>query len=213
MQPMIILIQMATLKQQLLRGKHLMLIFLVISITTSSCKSSKIGLSKKEEISIFENEIRSFELQDSVLIKKELYNDFIKSFLQEPNSSNFPFSREELKKIINPNEVNFLIQQLDRQDFPLEIYIKYQNFKNSPPVKTYTKRVYAKNEVRDGVESVVSYHKKRIIFSNPIITQTGDYALIYVTRGTYDSMSSTIRVYKQVKGAWTLFSSLYDWTL
>lgn len=170
-----------------------------------SCKTSRVETSKDQIVSIFEKEIELFITDDTIFLKEEYDNEFIKSFLKElpVSSSARSFKDEEIVKLLKPNEIDYLISQLNSVKLPLKKHLE-----GNDKIK-FLKNLRG-DSTRNGLEIAKQYTRNKMIFSSPVITSTEDYALIYVSKGMEDAMSSSINVYKNVEGKWIFYTQLFN---
>lgn len=197
---------MVQLTHLFLRGKYLVALLAINCIFTISCKTSKVETSSGELASILNNEINLLQPTDTILVKENFDNDFLRYFLEEFDASIQPNSArgEEIKNMLTTNEIAHLIKQLSGKTLPLQNYLNGHD-------KIKLARTETKGEGhKDGLQVAQEYTQTKIVFSSPVISSTKDYALIYVSKGVEDAMSSSIHVYKKMNGEWKFYTQIYD---
>ena len=197
---------MIQLINSFLKAKFLPALLAINCFFLISCKPSRVETSTGELASILNNEINQIHRTDIILVKENFDNEFLRSFLEEFDTSFQPNSTkdEEIKDVLTTNEIAHLIKQLQGEKLPLQNYLKGHD--RIKFLKTETKGEIHK----DGLQVAQEYTQTRIIFSLPVISSTKDYALIYISIGVEDSMSSSIHVYKKMSGEWKFYTQIYD---
>ena len=181
-------------------------VLLVFNFLVVSCKSSRVVRSTDELNSIINKEINFFETSDTIFVKQGYENAFLISFLEEFNVSftTNSLKDEEIKNMLTPSEIAYLKKQLKKNELPLEKFL--QGHDKIKLLKPEPKGEGSKN----GLQIAQEYTRNKIVFSSPIMTSTKDYALIFVSKGMEDAMSSSIHVYKKIGGQWKYYTRIYD---
>jgi len=193
---------------KVMRLTYQLLIINIIFLFTS-CSTLKPNYEHVAKV-IIENEL----ISKSTYIegKEEVYLDFnlnssFEAFFKENTADPLLqwLSEEEVQMFFDENEVDFFLKQLERNTINFSKFILPKNLILNNTLKE-------KESINGhGLKSANYYSRDRLFLSSPVISQNGNYALIFYSIGTIDSMSGGIRIYKKRDGVWRFYKEINYW--
>lgn len=180
--------------------------------TISSCKTTAPVEVQAEpaQAQILNEEIRRFDDAGVIHIESTYYNPHLKGFLTAYSNGERGVTNQlesiltvsEISKIMNPGELEYLIQQLNN---PTKI----------PSTSLMASRKVLLEDLRErgeenlnNNERLLNIEKDRMIISTPIYTRDKEFALIDVSKGRLNSMYTTINLYQKEGDNYVFYKTL-----
>lgn len=183
--------------------KNFLLLTLIASIfTLVSCGSSTpvvATTAESVEAQILNEEIKRFENTGVIHIESTYYNPHIKGFLNAYSDGDRKATDQlksiltvsEINKILNPDELEHLIQQLNDPG-----RVPTTSLMSSRKIVLEDLNSKGEKNVKNN-QRLLNIDKDRMIISTPIFTRDKQFALIDVSKGRLNSMYTTINLYER----------------
>lgn len=184
----------------------------IACLTIFSCgTTTPVGVkAEPAHAQLIDEEIQRFDDAGVIHIESTYYNPHIKGFLTAYNNGERMVTDQlqniltvsEINKILNPGELNHLIQQLND---PAKV----------PATSLTVSRKVLLEDLRAGGEKpmnnnqrLADIEKDRMIISTPIYTRDKEFAFIDVSKGRLNSMYTTINLYHKKGSDYVFYKTL-----
>lgn len=189
--------------------------FIVSIFTIISCGSSApLSITAEPaEGQLLNEEIRRFEDAGVIHIENTYYNPHIQGFLTAYSNGERIATDQlkniltvsEINKILNPGEVEHLLQQLKN---PAKV--PSTSLMASRKVILEDLHAQGKNNIKNN-DRILNIEKDRMIISTPIFTSDKQFALIDVSKGKLHSMYTTINLYERKGDDYIFYKTLLSY--
>jgi arsenate reductase-like glutaredoxin family protein len=193
-------------------NKVLLIILIAIATTFSSCGSATPATiqAQPDVANILDEEIRRFEDAGIIHIESTYYNPHIKGFLTAYSEGDRKTTDQlksiltvsEIKSILNPAELNHLIQQLNDPG-----KVPSTSIMTSRKVLLQDLNARGEQNVKNN-QRLLNIEKDRMIISTPIFTRDKEFALIDVSKGKLNNMYTTINLYQREGNSYVFYKTL-----
>ncbi len=193
-------------------NKFLSIKLIAVFFSLASCGSSSPTAATAEpaEAQILNEEIRRFDNSGVIHIESTYYNPHIKGFLTAYGNGERKATDQlrsiltvsEIDKILNPSELEHLIQQLNDPS-----RVPTTSFMTSRKVILEDLNSRGEKNVKNN-QRLLNIEKDRMIISNPIFTRDKQFALIDVSKGKLNNMYTTINLYQREGDTYVFYKTL-----
>lgn len=159
---------------------------------------------------ILNEEIRRFDNAGVIHIESTYYNPHLKGFLTAYSKGERVVTDRlesiltvsEISKILNPGELEYLIQQLNNPS-----KVPSTSLTASRKVILEDLRARGEKNLKNN-QRLLNIEKNRMIISTPIYTRDKEFALIDVSKGRLNSMYTTINLYQKEGDNYVFYKTL-----